>query len=318
MNLYNIEKLHFMLNESRGMIDNYYEIGEEIYNKLNSIKPQLLDSECGLYVRNLINTKIEIDCFVDTINIVYYSYKSGKLNNGGRFVPYEKDKENLSKNNKLINAKIVIYEQTETPEKIDKYYFMDTFSHEIAHAYRYYSILSQNNSNIPDSINKVNNEYKSAQKGIDYGDKAKKFIGVIVYLIDKDETSAYANQTYEELRQYTNINRENIQDHLNDFRMFRNITSLKEYLSNFDMAIKNKQKLESIRNALNEIYNTTYTNDKGIKLFRQRLVKEITKMSDQFIKVIEKGLMDFNRYNNFYREHFSERQLNLIMENFEI
>ena len=319
MNMYNIELLHFMLNESRGVVDNYNEIGEETYNKLNATDAKLIDSKNGLYLRMLSNIKIEFDCFIDNISIMYYSYKNGKNDSDGKFIPYENDNENLSNNKKLINSKIVLYEKTDTPEKIDKYHFMTVFSHEIAHAYRYYSILSQNNSNIPDSVKKENDVYLSTLKKNDISnEKIKNFISGIIYLIDKDEMTAFSNETYEQLRQNKQINRNNVQDHFNDFRMYRNITLLKMYLSNFDASIKDEKILNGFKDALNKIYNTNYTNYKGIKMFRQKIVKEITKMSSQFIKIIEKGLMDFNRYSEFYREHFSEKELNLIAESFKI
>lgn len=319
MDLYNMEYMYFALNESRGVIDNYYDIGEEIYNKLNDVTPQLIDSETGLYLRALKDVKIDFECFIERISVMYYTYISGKSDSKGRFIPYESNNENLTKSKKLINSKIVLYERTDTPEKMDKYHFMDAFSHEIAHAYRYYSILCQNNSNIPDSIKKENNIYASIANIKNFSnEKARMFINGIIYLIDKDETAAFSNETYEQLRQNEHTNRGNIHEHFNDFRMYRNITLLKTFLSNFDKSINNEKSLNEIRTILNELYGTDYTNNKGIKLFRQKIVREIIKMSNQFIKVIEKGLIDFNRCNMFYKEHFSERELNLILENFNI
>ena len=95
--------------------------------------------------------------------------------------------------------------------------------------------------------------------------------------------------------------------------MYRSIEVLKLYFSLFDKLIKVPEKRSILINVLNKIYDTDYTNAKGIRLLRQRLSSKIVKASNQFIKVVEKALMDFNRVTN---EDCVFNELEIILEEF--
>lgn len=321
MNLYTIEKDYFLLNlnESVGVVDKYNNVGEEIYNALMSVKPILIES--GFYLRELNSYKIKNDFFVENITIKYYSYLKDyalKTKNDGGFVP-EYEKEHLNKENKLINCSIIFYEKTSDYEIINKDYFMSVFSHEISHAYRYYSILSVNNGLTSDSIKKSRSIYNLSKTAISDDEYYKKVISILkrmFYLIDKDEISAFMNQTYEEMRQKEYINNSNIQNHLGEFRMYRETELLKGLLSLFDNLILTEKGKCACYEFLKYVYGDRFAGKKSIRMFRQKVVSCIDYRINKFFTVVGKAFIDFNRKNNYLDDNKNE--LEMFIRNLDI
>ena len=319
MNIYDIERKYFTLHldEAACMINNYNKIGEELYDCISTLKPNLVGP--GLYIRRINNYVLKYDCFIKTINIKYFSYTKDADYNS-KFIP-ENDFEHLSNDKRLINCTIQISEKTDNPNVVNKNLFMRVFSHEVEHAYRYFSILSQNNGNTLKSVNKSNNLYTSAfntKHETKYGNDVFDMLRKAIYLIDNDEVSAFVNQTYEEIRQKTYINRNNITGYFDEFRMYRENLVLKNIVDVFDELIKKEKGRKICNEFLKQTYGDRYTGNKAIKMFRQRLITALDYRIDKFLKIVSKALIDFNRVNNDIQYEPDEMRLEGLIRNLDL
>lgn len=323
MNIFDIEKNYFLLNlnESVGVVNGYVEIGEEIFEQLTNTKPTLIDK--GVYLRQLNNYIPNVDCFIGNVSVKYYTCSSESvfLQNEGGFLE-NSEKEQLNKDLKLINCSFVFYEEANNPLEINKDYFMNVFSHEISHAFRYYSIISQNNGVKKDSIRKADELYglsRNATTTDKYNDKVFTILKRIVYLSDKNEISAFMNQTYEQIKQNTNINKQNIYNHFNEFRMYRETELLKGLLVIFDNLIATKKGKNACYEFLKCVYADRFTDEKAIKMFRQKIASIINYRIKKFTSIIGKALIDFNRNNdNGMKLERDEMKLEEFLRDFNI
>lgn len=319
MNIYDIESKYFTLrlDEASGVINNYNNIGEELYNCISTVKPKLV--EPGLYIRIVDNYVLRYNCFIKSININYFSCAKD-VEYDSKFIP-KNDLEHLSDDGKLINCTIQIGEETDNPSIVNKNHFIHVFSHEVEHAYRYFSILSQNNGNTLASIKKSNDLYNSAFKAkheTKYGNDVFGMLRRAVYLIDNDEVSAFVNQTYEEIRQKNYINRNNITNYFNEFRMYRENLVLKNIVDVFDELIKKENGRKVCNEFLEQTYGNRYTGSKAIKMFRQRLIAALDYRIDKFLKIVSKALIDFNRVNNNIQYEPDEMRLEELVRNLDL
>lgn len=322
MNIFDIERDYFLLNlnETAGMVDGYSAIGDELYEIISSTKPTMVDT--SMYMRSISNYVLRTDCFIKSISIKYYSYNESaiKPDKRGQFIPTD-NTEHLSRDKKLINCGFEFYELTKDPLKVNKEYFMEAFSHEVSHAYRYYQIISKNNGIEPASVKKANEVY-GLSNGIYINDESyKKMLPMLQrmnYLADKDEISAFVNQTYEEVKQNENITPSNVSRYFSSFRMYRETELLKGLLVLFDKMISTPIGKEICLNYLSAVYNDNYKGEKSIRLFRQKIASTILYRSKKFINILKKAFTDFNRNDRHQKLDVDEMRIEQFVKGLDV
>ena len=306
VDIFNIEREYFSLNEERGVFDAYLELGEEIYEALNKVTPKKVG--VSTYERVLNKYVPKSDTFIGNITITYFTFVGTdcKDNIAGSFV------HNFTTNDlhdgKLVNCGITFNEYTNSLGEIDEVYFMTVFSHEMRHGYTYYSILNQNNGHFTNNF-----LHKKAHVGLSRNKTdapISKLIGDLVYFLENEEIGCYANETYEYVRAHPEITRSSINTHMNKLHTYQQLNKLKKLLCVYDKYIESDKNRKLIRNELTRVFGNKRN---SVQMFRQRIVKTICYINRVFIKTLGKAFDDFDR-NDINENKFSLNDLNWILE----
>lgn len=294
-----------VLNESHGVFNNYVECGIEMYNILSSIKPELINS--GIYKYSIKNyaPKIENN-FIEEIDVDVFLYLNDKPKTGSEFIYNDDNKSDLNKNLKLRKAKFVIRLMSKTPS-IDENDFMLSFTHELHHAYRYWSILKNNNNSIPESDfirdRRYNNIFlrKSTLNSENWSLKLLDNILSCFYFLDSNEVNSYCAEAYEYIREHKDLNLANFHKRLAEFQMFNYLNKCYNTLSDIDEKLFNEKYKHITELICKDAYKTLFENSDNLNeskctiLLKQYFSRKILKANKQFFRTVKKALFDFNR-----------------------
>ena len=283
------------IDESRGIVDEYLPIVDELYGALLHDTPMALNIEESYLVYTLIDYKLRQDnVFLGSCTVVVLT---GMENGDSRF---DFSNSTISRDtNKLLDAKFTIRIGSRMLNSENgKYEFYEMMAHELQHAYRYYNIFLSNNSYQDEEINKyrkyVNslNIMKNAQNQNEYD------VGTIYYISETNEISSEANKLYEYIRNHEEINEGNISEYYNELPLY----SIKESLSSFLERLDYLAKQEGINyvNNIGEIFkriinNNSLSPSKAFIKFRGRVINGSMFADKLFKRTIYKAFEDFGR-----------------------
>lgn len=319
LGLSNLENTMFMymLNEERGVYKTYEPLAEEIYNAIINTKPRMLSD--SLYMFRLMRYVPKTESFIGDITIMCFI----GMDKESSFDIIENEL-NLSKEIKLKNCIIRMFVNKDRNNNIpDKNDFIQTFCHELHHAYRYYCIISKNNGKLTDGEELSNSILKSCQKYSELiNDKDDESFGKyteylvnMIYLANNNEINAYSSEVYEYLKQHSDINQYNFAENLSSIPVYSLYNKLKSCLilldkEKDDMSLK--QASQSVCDKILHIKSNV--NNSNMKL-RQYLAHKLEKFQSQFFKVAKNALYDLGRYGKTNEDFIRDIKIsNQLME----
>jgi hypothetical protein len=282
------------IDESRGIVDDYLPIVDELYAALVNEMPMALNIEESYLVYTLIDYKLKQDnVFLGSCTVVVLTGIEG---GDSRF---DFSNSTISRDaSKLLDAKFTIRIGSKMLNSENgKNEFYEMMAHELQHAYRYYNIFLSNNSYQDEEINKyrkyVNslNLMKNARSQDEYD------IGTIYYISETNEISSESNKLYEYIRNHEEINEANVSEYYNELPLY----SIKESLSSFLERIDYMAKQEGISyiNKIGEIFkriiNSNLSSSKAFIKFRGRVLNGSMFADRLFKRTISKAFDDFGR-----------------------
>ena len=292
----------YTINEEHGVNKFYELISEELYNAIISLKPIIIDK--GIYEFSLNNYEPKSDIFIKEMSVKCFVGLEGN----SVFIP-NKNTSNISKDGKLINVEFRFYvEPDKSNQKIpDKDEFYLNLCHEFNHAFRYFRIIGQNNSNLPvgeelikdryDRVEKIKNNFKFEDKD-KFSSYLKMFLNACHFTND-DEINAYSSEIYEFLKQHQEINKFNIFDNFKSIPSYFILIFLRNCIVLIDKASVNDDIIVKYVafTICTEVLLFKKANEKNsLMLLRQFFAKKFEQYQRQFFKVVRKALYDLGRY----------------------
>ena len=293
-----------VLNESHGVSSNYIDYIYPIYEILSKSKPVFKDGKIFQYELSDYKPNVD-DGFVESIDITTFVYVDTMPSEGSEFVYNDDGKSDLNKNLKLRKAKFIIRISSKTPA-IDRNSFINAFSHEFHHAYRYWSILRNNNGIIPDSDFMRDRRYKNIlgrMQSLDTKYDAQKLLNDILtccYFLDNNEINAFCAEAYNYIKTHEDLNLSNYAKRLNEFQGYLYIEKCSRVLYTIDEMLFDDSKQAYIETICADAYNTLFGNSsmnasKCTIMLKQYLSRKLITANKQFFRAIKKALCDFDR-----------------------
>lgn len=294
----------FALNENRGVVTNYFDYAWEICEALSKSKPIMIDSDILKY--EIENYKIQReDCFFINANIRVF------ISNNKSYQE-EKSEEFNSHNNVLdlngqlkLNSFDAVIRIYDSELSFDRNKLLIALTHEMQHAYRYLSILRQNNGTLPQEILNKSDRYQRNRLSMADFDKSKESsvflqdISIAIYSSEETEISAYCAEAREFIRQNKYITSKNYTNYLMEFEMYKRIIDIKYAIIEIDKKVSGESKdfYKSLLKIKYDNYfaNGDYSEEKCAMLFRQFLIKRLVRAEEQFYKTIKRSLEDYDR-----------------------
>ena len=279
------------IDESMGIVDEYDDIAEELYQALINTEPIPFNNKYSYLRYTLRNYKMNQDCFLDTLTISVNTRNEDDSNFNMGNVDLLKD--NLKLQNAFFNINI---EEKFLNTQSGKNEFMQLMAHELQHAYRFYCILLTNQSYLDQEIKKKTRYGNSIPKGNE-GNIRKKLMH-LYYCSEKDEISSETNKLYEFIKQHEEINSRTFQAQEENFPLYTIIGTLEEGLSMIDAHIKDTELMDYIGKVYKEIImdENNMTNQKGAMKFRTRMINALMMAKRNFKRTLAKAFQDFDRY----------------------
>jgi len=293
-----------VLNESHGVLSNYLDYIYPIYEILSKSKPVFKDGKIFQY--QLINYKPEVENgFVESIDINVFIYINEIPKEYSEFVYNDDGKSDLNKNLKLRKAKFNIRLPSKTPI-INRSDFIEVFSHEFHHAYRYWSIIRNNNGAIPDGDFIRDTRYKNIlgrMSTLDNSSDSQKILKDIMmcfYFLDSNEINAFCAEAYNFVKEHNDINLSNYTGRLNEFQGYKFLVKCVNTMYNIDKMLFDEKTQYYIEVICKDAYETLFgktdmDESKCTIMIKQYLSQKIIKANNQFFRTIKKALCDFDR-----------------------
>ena len=303
-----IFEIENIITESHGVVMYYLKYMMDIYNGLQNVKRNIIDS--NLYLYRLENYKMDEDCFTETVTVSVYVYTDNPKELTSEYIQNDNFKTDLNGNFKLSNCefKICLYNHDGI---IDKNDLFESLSHEINHAYRYWSIISKNNGELKnsekyrqdryfDSLNRTDNMISNI--GINETTSKVKEIMNVLYFLDNSEINSYCSETYELIRQNQKINSSTLNLYINEFNMNNWLNKTERLIIDLDDGVTNEETKEYYYTVCKFVFDNffgkkDFSERKSFILLRQYISRKYYKAGKQFYKVIRNAFKDFGRIN---------------------
>lgn len=284
------------MDESKGIVDDYRYIAEELFEALINVEPIPFNNETAYLLYNLRNYKMQQDCFLDTINIRVYTRSNDNSSfNGGNI---ELLKDNLKLSNILFDISI-------TEKFLDsgngKNEFILMMAHELQHVYRFYCIMLTNQSYV-DQENRRLRRYQNSLNRENKKSIEEKILDAY-YRSEKDEISSETNKLYEFIRQNEKIGEWNYDAYEKDFPLYTILKSLESTLETIESHREDIELMEYIGSVYKRIINddNQITDRKAAMKFRTRIIYALMFAKRNYKRTLAKAFADFNRY--IVKEH---------------
>ena len=282
------------IDESKGIVDDYLPIVNELYEELLKERPILFDGDEFYLSYALVNYKFkEEDVFMANCDLILFTKSNGSSNFNGRDAKISID------DNKMLDAKFIIrIENKLLDDENGKREFYETMAHELQHAYRFYNIFLSNNSYQDEEINKMKryeralNNASNSKRLIDYN------VNNIYYLSERNEISSEANRLFEYLRQHEEINESNVEEYQNNLPLFITKINLEAFLSEMDTKLQEDEKeyVDYIGELFKKIIgDEKMTPSRAFIKFRTRIVDATMFANKLYKRTLSKAFEDFNR-----------------------
>ena len=283
-----------VLEESKGIVDDYNRIIDEIFEEIAFSHPiPFNNEECYLQYR-LENYKMKQDCFIESLSVRVNTNSNEKESyfEGGR-CELIKDGTKLKKC--LFN--ICINEKTLNTENAQKEFYL-IMSHELQHAYRFLNICLTNQA----YVDNENNKKEIYQRSILNGDEKyiERNVKTLYYLSRRDEIMSEVNKLFEYIRQNKEINYFNYKEHEHEFPLYTLIQNLEESAKTFDVYIKNRGEYEMLINVIGETFNKIIGEDispsVGFVKFRNKVISAAMFANRKYKRTLAYAFKEFKRY----------------------
>lgn len=286
------------IDESKGIVDEYIPIVDELYEALMNEKPIPFNNDISYLQYALLNYKFKQEqLFMKNCSIVLLTGIVGDSSFCGNEAAI------LNDSKKMIGAKFIIRIKDKFIDSENgKNEFYQTMAHEIQHVYRFYNIFLSNNSYYDEEMKRMErgkNAYKISRNTslpLEY------VVATVYYLSDRNEISSESNRLYEFLRNNTQINEDNINEFLNnELPLYTISENLKNFLIEMDSNIKidNTSYIRQIGEIFKKIIKDSKTTPlKSFLKFRTRVIDSAMFANRLFKRTIAKAFDDFNRRTN--------------------
>lgn len=283
-----------VLQETRGIVDDYDKIIDEIYEEIIFTKPIPFNNEnCYLQYR-LENYKMKQDCFIESLSIRVNTGLNDKDSyfDGGK-CELIKDGTKLKK----CIFSISINEKFLNTENAQKEFYL-VMSHELQHAYRFFNICLTNQA----YIDNENNKKEIYQRSILKGDEKyiEQNVKTLYYLSERDEIMSEVNKLFEYVRQNKEINYFNYKDYEQKFPLYTLIKNLEESAKMFDVYMKNRAENEMLIKTIGELFNKIIGEDLspsvGFVKFRNKIISAAMFANRKYKRTLSYAFKEFKRY----------------------
>lgn len=283
-----------VLQESRGIVDDYNEIIGEIYNVLVLTQPIPFNNESCYLLYRLTNYRMEQECFIQSLNIIVKTRVNGENSyfDGGNCMIID---DGTKLKNVLFN--ISIGERFLNTENGKKEFFL-TMSHELQHAYRFFNICLTNQT----YVDNENNRKKIYQRSLINGDEKyiQKNVKELYYKTERDEIMSEVNSLFEYLRQNENINSHNYKEYEKELPLYATVETLKDSVMTFDKFLRNRDEYEETIIAIGEYFNEIIGEDispsLGFIKFRNKVINAAMFASRKYKRTLAYAFQEFNRF----------------------
>ena len=286
------------IDESKGIVDDYLPITEELYDALIRTEPIPFNNETAYLAYSLLNYEFkQTDLFMASCSIVVFTGTKDNSNFLGR------DAKILKDSYRMINSNFTIrIEDKFLDSENGKKEFYELMAHELQHAYRFYNIFLSNNSYNNEEFERMKryndayNVQRNTSNPIEYE------VSTIYYLSDRNEISSESNKLYEYLRNHNEINEGNINEYFNENMPLYTIKeSLKYFLEKLDSETRTDD-MTYVRH-IGEVYkriidDTKMTPSRAFIKFRTRVVDAAIFANRLFKRTLAKAFDDFDRRIN--------------------
>ena len=282
------------LQESRGIVDDYDAIINEIYNAVVSTQPFSFNNETCYLLYHLTNYQMEQECFIQQLNVMVKTNANNKDSyfDGG-------DCTIIGDGSKLNNVtfNISIGEKFLNTNNGKKEFFL-SMSHELQHAYRFFNICLTNQTNV-DNENKRKKIY---QRSIINGEEKyiQRNVKELYYKTEKDEIMSEANRLFEFIRQNEYINSHNYKEYEEELPLYTTVETLKDSAKTFDKFLKNKEVyndvISAIGNYFNEIIGEDISPSLGFIKLRNKVINAEMFASRKSKRTLAYAFQKFNRF----------------------
>ena len=289
------------LDESKGIVDDYQQIIDELYNALINDRPVPFNDNGGYLAYHISNyIFVNENPFLESVNITVLSGTEGDSFFDGSNADFSSDA------NKMKNGKFVIRIKNKFLEsKGGTEEFYDIMSHELQHAYRFYKVFF---SKEKDESEETKEAYKreEALRMKRYGiakdileissAPLNKLVSIGYYMSERNEINSEANRLYEYIRTHEEINEWNINEHLEELPLNSIVETLKNIVYQIDKHLDNKDFVNFVGTVYKNIVgDSTRTKEKALIKFRTRIIDSLMFAERLFARTTSKAFDDFNR-----------------------
>lgn len=254
------------LDESRGIVDDYLPIVDELYNALLDENPVPFNNEIAYFQYVILDHRFKReDLFMESCDIVVFTGAEGNSSFFGREAKIMNDSK------RMVGCKFTIRIENKFLEsESGKNEFYEIMAHELQHAYRFYNIFLSNNSYNDEEKEKMKRNINAYEIQQNPSSRLEHDISIIYYISERNEISSEANKLYEYIRNHKEINDMNIEEHFNNnLPLYTTKVNLENFLEMMDSNLKED--------------DIAYVNSIG-KIFKRILKDEKTTPSRAFIK----------------------------------
>ena len=284
-----------VLQEDRGIIDDYDLIIDELYQAIIKTRPTPFnDSNCYLHY-TLLDYHMNLNCFIETLNLTVLtgSNDDNSYFDGGRcrILPDGSKLGNVSFSISINNKEL----DTEVGKK--EFYLMMT--HELQHAYRFFNICLTNQSYV-DRENDRKTKYETALKGSPDDGFIKHSVQEIYYKSERDEIMSEANKLYEYIKQHEEINSRNLKEYETELPLYPLIASLEETVISFEMFAHNRNEYGELIDVIGSEFNRIVGKDAKPNVWfvnlRNKVISAAMFARRKYRWIISHAFADFKRF----------------------
>lgn len=291
----------YNIDESKGIVDNYLPIIDELYEAICSTQPIPFNDDKFYLSYALTDYKMRQDCFIDSLTLVVCTKSNLNSNFRGE------NAEILKNGLKLRNIKLNIFiNSSDIRSNNGKEEFYSNMSHELQHVYRFYSILLSDNKRYKDEEIVRMWRGNEANQMLDCSDDEtpQNNISKLYYLSDTNEIASEANRLYEYIRSNEDINYNNYHLMQERLPLYVQIINLERGIDKIENGRRDGKFVEEYGNIYKSIIgDTKSTPSKAIMKFRTRLINGYLFALRDYRRTLIKAFEDFDRFKTDFNEN---------------
>lgn len=287
------------LDESKGIVDDYIPIIEELYDALMQVNPLPFNNDTAYFLYNLLDYEFkQKDLFMSKCSVIVFTGVIGDSSFLGKNATITKEPHKMEGGNFTIRM-----EDKFLDSESGKNEFFELMSHEIQHAYRFYKIFLSNNSYKNEENAKIERNFNAYSIRSNTLNPLEYIVSTIYYMSERNEISSESNKLYEFIRNHKEINETNIEKYFTDgLPLFTLKENLRNFLTEMDGNIRTDDMgyVNNVGNIFKQIIgDEKMTPSKAFIKFRTRVIDASMFANRLFKRTIAKAFDDFDRrYHN--------------------